>query len=159
MPNITNNIGLYTYLENEVVDFEQINTNFEKIDELVSCIESGVKSAEYSGGSVGTANWNYKKYTDGTVEMYTGIDVTSLKCNGGTEALYYSSEALVAFPFKINIKNIQTHLSSSVVNFVTDDGEMIAKNNVSFKLHSYTKETSTVSKRLFIYVRGVISNG
>ena len=44
MPNITKKLGLNIWLENDIVDFEQINENFQKIDDCVICTESGIKT-------------------------------------------------------------------------------------------------------------------
>ena len=77
--NKTKNLGLNIWLENEPVNFEEMNENFEKIDHFVSCTESGVKTASYSGGSDTVANWRYKKYSDGTVEMSAKLNFTNLK--------------------------------------------------------------------------------
>lgn len=45
MPNITKKLGLNILLENDIVNFEQINENFQKIDDCVICTESGIKTA------------------------------------------------------------------------------------------------------------------
>ena len=33
MPNVTKKLGINIWLENDIVDFEQINENFQKIDD------------------------------------------------------------------------------------------------------------------------------
>ena len=35
MPNVTKKLGLNILLENDIVDFEQINENFQKIDDYI----------------------------------------------------------------------------------------------------------------------------
>ena len=84
MPNTTSKLGLNTWLENDVVDFEEINENFEKLDNMVMCIESGTKTANFSGGTTSVATWRYRKYSDGTVEMSAKLEFTNLKCDGGS---------------------------------------------------------------------------
>ena len=64
MSDLTSNLAFNTFLENEVIDFEKINENFEKLDGYALCIESGEKTAIYSGGASGNATWRYKKYSD-----------------------------------------------------------------------------------------------
>lgn len=51
MPNLSTNMGFNLFLESDVVDFEQLNANFEKLDKMVLCIESGTKTASYSGNT------------------------------------------------------------------------------------------------------------
>ena len=43
MPNLSTNMGFNLFLESDVVDFEQLNATFEKLDKMVLCIESGQK--------------------------------------------------------------------------------------------------------------------
>lgn len=159
MPSMTNKLGLYTFLETDVVDFANMNENFEKIDELLNCKEYGTATAAYSGGSVGTATWTYRKYTDGSIELYTSIDVSTLRCNSGTTAPYMSSEATLALPFKVTIKDLQMHLSSLVPNIILDQTNAVSSNNLVFKLCNYTKEESNSQKRMFVNVKGVIAIG
>ena len=69
MSSITSNLGLTIWNESDPVNFEDINNNFEKIDRLVNCIESGIVTSTYTGGTNPTAEWRYKKYSDGTDDM------------------------------------------------------------------------------------------
>lgn len=159
MPNQTKNLRFNVFLENEPVDFEQINANFEKIDSLLNCVEHGTKSTNYSGGATGTANWTYRKYSDGSIELYTVVDVSTMKCNIGDEMPFSSSAVDVPLPFKVNVKSLLTHLSTSVMNIVTDETNSAAKNNLVFTLKGFANETATLSKRLFIHVKGDVAIG
>lgn len=157
MPNKTANLELNTWLENEVVDFEEVNANFEKIDKLVSCVESGIKTANYTGGSDSVAKWRYKKYSDGTVEMSTVIYFTNLKCNGGVKAPYYSGSSTINFPLSLSaVYNVQMHLASNTFGWVSNITGKTVADSVMFRLMSLEYESNEEYKQVFINVKGVV---
>jgi len=157
MPNKTTNLGLNTWLEDEVVDFSEINDNFTKVDSLVSCIESGTTTSNYTGGSDSVANWRYKKYTDGTIEMSTVIYFTNLKCNGGAEAPYYSGSSKIYFPFTLSsVYNVQMHLASNTFGWVSNITGKTVSDYVMFRLMSLEYESTEEYKQVFINVKGVV---
>ena len=158
MPNTTQNLGLNTWLENEVVDFEQINENFEKIDNFVVCIESGTKTSNYTGGSDSVATWRYKKYSDKTIEMWAKLQFTNLKCNGGTSSPYYSGESKIYFPFALaSVNDVQMHLASNTIGWVSDITEQSVLDNVRFRVMSTSYESQPLYKQIFINVKGVLA--
>lgn len=160
MPNLTNNLKLNTWLENEAVDFEQVNENFRKIDATVSCIESGTITSSYTGGTTNVANWRYKKYTDGTVEMSAKIEFTNLKCNGGSEVPYYSGISTLYFPFQLSqVYDVQMHLASNTIGWVSDITGHSVLDRVAFRVMAMHYESDYEYKQVFIRVKGVISNG
>lgn len=157
MPNKTANIGLNTWLENEVVNFEEVNENFEKIDGLVSCIESGTKTTSYTGGASSVATWRYKKYSDGTVEMYTKLEFVNLKCNGGSEAPYYSGDSKLYFPFELSeVSDVQMHLVSNTIGWVSDITDKSVLDYVTFRVMAMKFEDENIYKQIFVNVKGVI---
>lgn len=157
MPNKTANLELNTWLENEPVDFEEVNANFEKIDKLVSCVESGNKTSNYTGGSESVAKWRYKKYSDGTIEMSTVIYFTNLKSNGGAKAPYYSESSTIYFPFSLNeVYNVQMNLASSSFGWVSNITGKSVLDSVTFRLMSPESESTEVYKQVFIDIKGVI---
>ena len=158
MPNQTQNLKLNTWLENEPVDFEQVNDNFRKIDGLVSCVESGTIESSYSGGSSAMATWRYKKYSDGTVEMSTKINFTNLKCNGGSSAPYYSGTSTLFFPFQLNqVYDVQMHLASNTIGWVSNITDRSILDYVMFRVMAMELETTDKYKRIFINVKGVFT--
>lgn len=157
MPNKTTNLDLNTWLENEVVDFSEINANFEKIDSLVSCVESGIKTSNYTGGSDSVAKWRYKKYSDGTVEMSAKLGFTNLKCNGGSKSPYYSGTSNVYFPFTLTeVYDVQMHLASNTIGWVSDITGQTVKDMVMFRVMATESESTEKYKQIFIQVKGVI---
>ena len=50
MATKTPKLGLNIWLESDPVNFEEVNENFKKIDDMVMCIASGEVSSSYSGG-------------------------------------------------------------------------------------------------------------
>lgn len=160
MPNTTTNLGLNVWLENDVVNFEDFNENFEKIDDLIMCIESGTITSGYSGGVSGNATWRYKKYSDGTVEMSTKLEFTNVKCDGGSAAPYYSGTSVVNFPFSMSsVYDVQMHLASNTIGWISDVTERSVLNNVSFRVMGMEYEDTYIYKQVYINVKGVISNG
>ena len=159
MSNVTKKLGLNIWLENDIVDFEQINENFQKIDDCVICTESGIKTASYSGGVSGTANWRYKKYSDGTIEMSTKLEFTNIKCNGGSKAPYYSGSSTVQFPFSMSeVYDVQMHLASNTIGWVSDITGKSVLDSVMFRVMAMEYEDDYIYKQVYITVKGVIDN-
>lgn len=161
MPNLTDNLSLNVFLENEAVNFEDINANFEKLDGITMCIDSGTKTASYSGGSDSVAAWRYKKYSDGTIDMSTKLSFTNLKCNGGTETPYYSGDVTVYFPFGFSeIYDVQMHLTTSqkewISDVTTESAATVITDHIKFNLLSANQESETTYKQVFINIKGVI---
>lgn len=157
MPNKTANLQLNTWLENEAVNFEEVNENFETIDNLVSCIESGTKTANYTGGVESAAKWRYKKYSDGTVEMSTVVYFTNLKCNGGSKSPYYSGTSTIYFPLSLSgVYNVQMHLASNTFGWVSNITGKTVSDYVMFRLMALEYEDTEEYKQVFINVKGVM---
>lgn len=145
------------FLENDVVDFEQINENFKKLDAMNLCIESGTKTASYTGGVIGTATWRYKKFADGTIEMSTKLEFDNIKCNGGSSSPYYSGTLTVNFPFSLaDLYDIQMHLASNTIGWVSDITGKSVLNYVMFRVMSTSYESENTYKQIFINVKGVL---
>ena len=158
MPNKTKNLGLNTFLENEVVDFEQINENFELIDKKIFCMESGTVTSNYTGGSSNVATWRYKKYSDGTVEMSTKIEFTNIKCNGGEAAPYYSGDSELFFPFALSsVYDVHIHLASNTIGWVSDITGHSVIDKVMFRVMAMQFEEDYIYKQVFVNVKGVLA--
>lgn len=157
MPNKTANLQLNTWLEDEPVDFEEVNENFKTIDGLVSCIDSGIKTANYTGGVESAAKWRYKKYSDGTVEMSTVLNFTNLKCNGGSKSPYYSGTSTIYFPLSLSgVYNVQMHLASNTFGWVSNITGKTVSDYVMFRLMALEYEDTEEYKQVFINVKGVM---
>ena len=158
MPNTTSKLSLNTWLENDVVDFEKVNENFEKLDNMVMCIESGTKTANFSGGTTSAATWQYKKFSDRTVEMSAKLEFTNLKCNGGSGSPYYSGDSKVYFPFSFSsVYDVQMHLASNTIGWVSDITGKSVLDYVMFRVMGTEYESENVYKQVFITVRGVLA--
>lgn len=156
--NKTTNLKLNTWLENEPVNFEEVNENFEIIDKLPFVIESGTKVGTYTGGTQSSNTWRYKKYSDGTIEMHTKLEFDNLKCNGGSEAPYYSGTSKVTFPFSLaGVHDVQMHLASNTIGWVSDITGKSVIDYVLFRVASVYKEDSLEYKQVFINVKGVLA--
>lgn len=155
MPNQTSKMQFNTFLENDVVDWELINQNFEKLDNVVLCIESGEKTAAYSGGVTGNATWRYKMYSDGSIDLYTKMEFDNLKCNGGAKAPYYSGTSKVMFPFTLTaVYDVQMHLASNTIGWVSDITDKSVIDYVMFRVMGMDYENDYEYKQVFINVKG-----
>lgn len=160
MPNLTENLGLTTWLENDIVDFDQLNANFEKLDSMVMCIESGTKTASYSGGSDSVATWHYKKYSDKSIEMCAKLNFVNLKCNGGTGSPYYSGDSTVYFPFTFSeIYDVQMHLASNTIGWISDITQKSVLDFLRFRIMATEYESTNVYKQVFVSLKGVLADG
>ena len=157
MANQTARNKFNIFLENDFVDFEQINANFEKLDGMCLCTESGTKAANYNGTTSGSILWRYKKYADNTVSFDVKLEFGNIKCNGGAAAPYYSGQINVYFPFKLSsVYNIQMHMTSNTIGWVHDMTPKGSLDSVSFKVMSMTNESENVYKEISLHVEGVI---
>lgn len=157
MPDKTAKNGFNIFLENDPVDWELINENFEKLDDMSLCYESGSKTAAYTGGTSANTTWQYKKYRDGTIEMSTKIEFDNLKCNGGTSSPYYSGTSKVDFPFTMSaVYDVQMHLASNTIGWVSDITGKSVLDYVRFRVMGTALETTNIYKQVFINVKGVL---
>ena len=159
MPNKTTNLKLNTWLESDVVDFEQVNENFQIIDGLVNCMEAGTWTSTYTDGDVTrTATWYYRKYTNGHVDMYgkLGFNRGDLLCSEGDESPYYSEYKQINYPvtftsiYHLDIGTSNTKNSNWTVN-LTGSSTM---GYCGFRLVSRPKETENAYKVVYISVKG-----
>ena len=155
MASQTANAQFNVFLENDPVDYELVNANFEKLDKMALAIESGSKTASYSGVTTGNATWYYKKYTDGTVELYTKIGFDTMKCSGGSKAPYNSDTTKLYFPITLTaIDDVQMHLASNTVGWVNDITGKGVTDCVQFKVMSMESESDYVYKQVTINIKG-----
>ena len=158
MPNTTEKQGFNIFLETDPVDFEKINENFQKIDSFILCTESGTKTASYTGGVTTNATWRYKKYSDGSIEMWTKMEFDNLKCNSGASSPYYSGSSTVYFPFSLSgVHDVQMHLASNTNGWVSDITGKSVLDYVMFRVMSTTFESDYIYKQVFINVKGVLA--
>lgn len=155
MPNQTAKMQFNTFLENDVVDWELINQNFEKLDDTVLCIESGEKTAAYSGGSSGNAVWYYKIYSDGSLDMYTILDINNLRCSNGGKIPYYSDKVTVNFPFKLNNVNyMNIHVVSDDYVMVSNVTQKTSNDIIVFRLAAMESESNYKARQIYIEIKG-----
>ena len=158
MATKTPKLGLNIWLESDPVNFEEVNENFKKIDDMVMCIESGEVSSSYSGGVSGSTTWKYKKYSDGTIDMSTKMEFTNIKCNGGSSAPYYSGTLSLYFPFTLSqVYDVQMHLASNTIGWVSDITGQSVLDKVMFRLLNMESESDYKYKQVFINVKGVLA--
>lgn len=158
MASKSEKMGFNIFLDTDVVDFELINENFNKLENAVICIESGTKTSSYTGGVSGSTTWRYKKFSDGTIEMTAKMGFDNLKCNGGTTSPYYSGDTKVYFPFTFSsVYDVQMHMASNTIGWVSDITGKSALDHVVFRVMATTKEDSYEYKQIFINVKGVLA--
>lgn len=160
MPNKTKNLELYTFLENEPVDYTLINDNFEKVDSLITVVESSTKTATYNDGDTNnkSTTWHCLKYSDGTMEIMAKIPYVNELCTNGTESPYYSSITNIKLPVTFHPDKIQD-LQVTTVSYNIAWGVIVSEKAISdtipVRFLSLNKDTTpTVSRYLHIKIRG-----
>lgn len=157
--NKTSKLGFNIFLETDAVDFEDINENWRKLDEMTLCTKSGVKTASYEHGMASAAKWYYKIYSDGTLEMSAKLDYNSsrMQCNVGTSAPFISGQSIVYFPFEFKeVYDVQMHLSSNTRGRIINTNGNTVQNSVKLIFESNEKENTDQYKQVFISVKGVV---
>lgn len=159
MSSTTKNLGLTIWNDTDPVNFEEINSNFKKIDSLVNCIESGIVTSTYTEGYQSNIEWHYKKYSDGSVDMSGILYYTNLKCNQGSEAPYYSGVSTVNFPFAFSkVYNVQMHLVSNTFEWLVNVTGETVSDSVMFRLFNMQIENNENYKQVFINVKGILAS-
>ena len=98
------------------------------------------------------------KYSDGSIDMSTKLIFDNLKCNNGSSAPYYSGDSKVTFPFSLKeIYDVQMHLSSSTIGWISDVSNKAALDSVTFRVATVYKEEDLVYKQVFVNVKGVLA--
>lgn len=149
MSSKTSNLGLTIWNDTDPVDFEEINSNFQTIDGLANCIESGIVT-------VTDVNWYYKKYSDGVAEACAILSYSTLTCNTGTAAPYESAISTINFPFAFStVYNIQMNLVSGTTGWITNTS--VSLDSASFKICNIVQESASAYKQVCVSVKGKIN--
>lgn len=155
MPNKTSKLKLNTFLENEAVDYTQVNENFEILDKCPICTESGEKTSAYTGASSGNATWYYRKYSDGTVDLYTKIETTALKCSSGASAPYYSDTIKLVLPIELStIYSTEINSASEYLGWMANVTGKNVNDYILFRAAGAKIESSNAYKCVFIHIKG-----
>ena len=159
MASKTDKLKLNIWEETDVVNFEEINENFKKLDNMIMCVESGISQPTYYQGGYGDsmAKWHYKKYSDGTLEMSAKLEYANLKCNEKTDqGVYRSSQSLVQFPFEFKeVYDAQMHLTSNTNGLISDNAGRSIYKDLTFRLIAMAEEKEETYKQVYINVKGV----
>ena len=156
MSSKTSNLGLTIWNDTDPVDFEEINSNFQTIDGLANCIESGIVTVSYNGGTNTDVNWYYKKYSDGVAEACVILSYNTLTCNTGTAAPYESTVSTINFPFTFSaIYNIQMNLVSETTGWIANTS--VSLDRAAFKVCNIVQETEATYKQVCVSVKGKIN--
>lgn len=155
--NVTSNLGLHIWNEDEIVNFEEFNENFQKIDNLLVITEFGTKTANTTGGTDNIVTWYYRIFDNETVDMYAKLSYDSLKCGNGDAAPYLTDTLTVSFPFGLSeIRDVHMHMASSTKGWVFNTTESGVLDKLSFQVGSFTKETTNNHKDIFISLKGKV---
>lgn len=164
MATKTPNLKLNTWLESDVVNFEEVNENFEVLDGCIMCIASGMTDSSCSGSSDSRPNWNYKKYSNKTIEMDTRIPFANSICSEGvtgTGPYKMINNCILSLPTNVgtitSITSIQLQLSGEnaygwAVNLSNKD----RIDSIVMNILNSIIETSSSYKEIHVSVKGVI---
>lgn len=172
MSTKTTKLKLTLPAESDVASINDINGNMNIIDSLTHVTTSGIASStitsEYGATPwTATANWNYKKYDDGTFSAYCKIETTDLLCNGASDVgeAYWSGVIKVTFPSIgiTGIRDCQMHVSGNCMNWVMNITGKSVLDYVRCRLAgiynegTYNAQTNNLYKQLFIHIEGTWS--
>lgn len=107
--------------------------------------------------TVGTALWQYRKWNNGRIELWTRQDIDSGVFSGSTGGLYFSSAISVPLPFSLgsdkSIALVSVH--SSGVTWAASAGAWA--DDVRFVVGRMYGGTTTLSMAVQIYVSGYLA--
>lgn len=173
MSQTTPRLKFITFLENDYVNFNDINHNFEILEKTGLCVESGTNDVTRSGVS---ANWYYKKFLNSTKTspMYT-VEASTFITNEGTwtckeditkgrQSCWISDKIKVPLPNIISSSNIydmqaSIRLSSSTtdpnINWITFEKDDL-DGMVQFRAISPVQEKDGIPKIASIQVKAIL---
>lgn len=97
---VTPNLGFNVFQEMDVVDFEEINDNFEKLDDYVMITEAGTSTATVGSDVV---TWSYRKFSNHVVEMEGKLELNNTLCNVAVGSIYNCANITVNLPITVSI--------------------------------------------------------
>lgn len=164
----TPNLGLATWLENDIVNFEDINDNFEKLDNCIVGLSKGYESepATVIGGGANASPWKYKTYSDGSTEITIAIQYAALRCCTANSAagVYASETSTVYLPpthvfdyihdiriTAVNELSVGTKQAYNWASIIEYDSFSRA---IRFALLSTESEPDTNIKQVYISIKG-----
>ncbi len=174
MPNTTPNLGLNTFLENDVFDYNQLNSNFSKIDNLDIPGQTGTMTSTYSyvnynnSTTTGEVTWRFRRYKNKVIELNTVFTVNMLSTNNGTSPFYYSKILVLNMPVEFaggydKVYDINTSLLTepnanyfwrSAVQYYSSYWPL-SEGLKLYVVSNGTNGTSTHSKTFYVEVKGV----
>lgn len=156
MAKTEKNLGFNTFVENQIVDFDQVNENFKMIDKMCICTDSNQITA-------GNTSWYCREFADKTVDMTTKIEYADKRCTNGSKAPYYTSDVVVQLPFTLTkIHGIFFDLSLApksdgnyIYGWVQNVTPKTSLSSVTFRIMAMESETEYINKQVSIHVIGV----
>ena len=172
MADTTPKLGLVKPTEDEYFDIVgDFNANWDTIDGLTHIMESGKASSSFyspntAASPTGTATWRYKKFSDGTFEMFGSFTVNNATCGtAAADGSYRASNIKIKYP---SIGQDEILYRNQTVRDGTDADDGSVYNTVvdvstvadsltysSIRLFSTVKETKARAKNIYIEVKGL----
>lgn len=111
---------------------------------------------EEGSKTVGTAIWQYRKWNNGRVEMWSRQDIASGTFNGTTSGLYYSNAISLTLPFELGSDRAQAFVSthSSGVTWAATVGAWAT--DVRFVVGRMYGGTDSLTMAVQVYVAGYL---
>lgn len=172
MAEETSKLGLRKPTEDEYFDIVgDFNANWDKIDALTHIVDSGKKTSDFNepGKSTvgGTVTWYYKKFDDGTFEMFGNLTVNNWKCeNPASSNMYRTTYMKIKYPqigqTEILYRNqsirdgTDTDADNSLFNYIIDVSTVADSLTYStVRAYCNAKETAARAKNVYIEVKGL----
>ena len=175
MADTTPNLGLRKPAESDYFDIVgDFNANWDKIDGLTHIVKSGSASSKfYEPGNdakeAGTVTWRYKKFSDGTFEMFGMFTINNMICKTkAADGSYASANVKIKYPTIGGISDVlyrsQTvrdgtdNADGSIFNSIVDVSTRADSLTYStVRLYSTIQETANRAKNIYIEVKGLWS--
>lgn len=174
MAETTSKLGLVKPTEDEYFDIVgDFNDNWDKIDGLVHIVESGKKTTNFFSPSTatsatGSVTWRYKKFNDGTFEMFGCLTVNNAVCGtAAADGSYRAAGIKIKYP---SIGQNEVLYRNQAVRDGTDASDGSIYNSIvdistaadsltysTVRLYATAKETKNRAKNIYIEAKGTWS--
>lgn len=174
MAETTSKLGLVKPTEDEYFNIVgDFNANWDKIDALTHIKNSGKASSSYyspatAASPTGTVTWRYKKFSDGTFEMFGTLTVNNAICGtAASDGSYRSANIKIKYP---TIGQTEVMYRNQTVRDGTDADDGSTYNSIvdvstvadalsysTVRLYATAKETKNKAKNIYIEIKGLWS--
>lgn len=165
MARSTSNLNLTLFDSSDIVDFDQINNNFNILDNVIYIVKSGQVVSTFNDGSGANSSfrWYYKKFSDKTINLSGAINISNLVANEPDSTIsggYRSKVVEVVIPTTFDLSNIISVHTSMVSNSYDwlANVQSTATNKIAFCVVSPVQQSSYYNRTIYMDVTISVNN-